>query len=85
MPQVPYGVRSCLYTGISKNIAFLTKQAEMILQSEQGTWTNYDSKIHNEVKEALEWYKQHAVKELFHLEEDLMTFERLLKKVQQGE
>ncbi|MBM7840648.1 hypothetical protein JOC54_003941 [Alkalihalobacillus xiaoxiensis] len=83
MPQIPYGVRSCLFTGISHNIAFLTKQVETILQSGQGTWKSYDTKLHHEVKEALEWYQQYAVKELFHVEEDLRAFEQLLTKVHQ--
>ncbi len=83
MPQIPYGVRSCLYTGIIHNIAFLTKQAETILQSGQGTWKSYDTKLHHEVKEAVDWYQQYAVKELFHVEEDLRAFEQLLTKVHQ--
>lgn len=39
---VPYGVRSCLYSGISKNIDFLTLQAQAVIKSGQ-SWKGYDS------------------------------------------
>ncbi|MFS0784932.1 hypothetical protein ABC345_00930 [Shouchella sp. 1P09AA] len=83
MEFVPEGVRSCLYTGIGKNIDFLIAQATAVIHSEQRFMKSYDLKKYEEVKEALSWYTEHCLESS--LEEDLQEFERLYLKIKEEE
>lgn len=81
MEHVPFGVRSCLYSGISKKIDFLTIQAEAIKNS-GNKWNDYTAQL-NDIKEALEWYKLHCVVSVSYLEEAMTQLESLLNQVKE--
>ncbi|MFB4260956.1 hypothetical protein ACE106_17565 [Shouchella clausii] len=81
MEHVPYGVRSCLYSGISKNIDFLTLQAQAVMDS-GNKWKDYNSQLNN-IKEALEWYKEHCVVSVAYLEEAMNKLELLINQVKE--
>ncbi|WYU52857.1 hypothetical protein MHH67_05120 [Bacillus sp. FSL K6-0047] len=81
MELVPYGVRSCLYSGISKNIDFLTLQAQAVIKSGQ-SWWGYDSQL-EDIQEALDWYKKHCVVSVVYLEESMTKLENLLNQVKE--
>lgn len=81
MEHVPYGVRSCLYSGISKNIDFLTLQAQAVMDS-GNKWKDYNSQLNN-IKEALEWYKEHCIVSVSYLEEAMTKLESLLNQVKE--
>lgn len=81
MELVPYGVRSCLYSGISKNIDFLTLQAQAVVKSGQN-WEGYHSQL-EDIQEALKWYKEHCVVSVSYLEEAMIKLESLLNEVKE--
>ncbi|MFB4212963.1 hypothetical protein ACE1TH_13755 [Shouchella sp. JSM 1781072] len=83
MEVVPEGVRSCLYTGIGKNIDFLIARATEVIESQQRFMKSYDLKMYEEVKEALDWYSKHCLES--DLEKDLQEFERLHQKIKEEE
>lgn len=86
LESLPKGVRSCLYSGISKNINFLILQVESLIESGHGEWKGYDGLIYNEIKEAMEWYKQHCVVNCYSadfLEEAMSKLDNLLKQIKE--
>lgn len=82
MELVPYGVRSCLYSGISKNIDFLTLQAQAVIKLGQGSWEGYGSQL-EDIQEALEWYREHCVVSVVFLEEAMFKLESLINKIKE--
>jgi putative N-acetylmannosamine-6-phosphate epimerase len=79
--DIPYSVCSCLYTGIQKSIAFLTMQASAVQASKECVWKRYDDQLYHEVKEALQWHRQHCMADTSHLEEALRVFENTYNQV----
>ncbi|SPU21174.1 Uncharacterised protein [Niallia circulans] len=82
MELVPYGVRSCLYSGISKNIDFLTLQAQAVIKLGQGSWEGYGSQL-EDIQEAPEWYREHCVVSVVFLEEAMFKLESLINKIKE--
>lgn len=81
MDYVPFGVRSCLYSGISRNIDFLSLQAQAVMDS-GNKWKDYTSQL-NDIKEALEWYKEHCVVSVAYLEDAMNKLESLINEIKE--
>jgi hypothetical protein len=67
--NVPYGVCACLYSGIIHEIRFLQSQ----IQNNQLTET--DLRLFQNIKEAVNWYKENCVASSMYVEKEFAALE----------
>lgn len=74
--NVPYGVCACLYSGIIHKIQYLKSQ----IKNEQGL-TETDLRLFQNVKEAVNWYKENCIVSSKYIEEEFVTLEENINKL----
>jgi hypothetical protein len=68
--NIPYGVYACLYSGIIHEIQYLKSQ---IKNNQKLTET--DLRLFNNVKEAVNWYKENCIVSSRYVEEEFAALE----------
>lgn len=74
--NIPYGACACLYSGIIHEIQYLKSQ---IKNNQELTET--DLRLFNNVKEAVNWYKENCVVSSRYVEEEFVTLEENINKL----
>lgn len=74
--NIPYGACACLYSGIIHEIQFLKSQ----IKNEQGL-NEIDLRLFNNVKEAVNWYKENCIISSRYIEEEFATLEENINKL----
>lgn len=71
--NIPYGVCACLYSGIAHEIQYLKSQ----IKNDQKI-TEIDLRLFNNVKEAVDWYKESCIISSRYVEEEFATLEEII-------
>ena len=74
--SVPYGVCACLYSGIIHEIQFLKTQ----IQNNQEL-NEIDLRLFQNVKEAVNWYKENCIVSSRYVEEEFAALEEIINKL----
>lgn len=74
--NIPYGVCACLYSGIIHEIQYLKSQ----IKNNQEL-TEIDLRLFQNVKEAVNWYKNNCIVSSMYVEEEFTTLEEIINKL----
>ena len=74
--NISYGVCACLYSGIIHEIQYLKSQ----IQNNQEL-TETDLRLFNNVKEAVNWYKENCIVSSRYVEEEFVALEEDMNKL----
>jgi hypothetical protein len=69
--NVPFAISQFLYKGIISEIQFLK------MRIEDNRFNNYDKRKFDDLKEALEWYKENCIISSIHLEKEFATLKQM--------
>ncbi|AJA41490.1 hypothetical protein AXJ14_gp171 [Geobacillus virus E3] len=71
--NIPYGVCACLYSGVIHEIQYLKSQ----IQNNQEL-TETDLRLFNNVKEAVNWYKENCIVSSRYIEEEFAALKAII-------
>lgn len=74
--NIPYGVCACLYSGIIHEIQYLKSQ----IKNNQEL-TKIDLRLFNNIKEAVNWYKENCIVSSRYVEEEFAALEEDMNKL----
>jgi hypothetical protein len=74
--NIPYGVCACLYSGIIHEIQYLKSQ----IQNNQEL-TETDLRLFQNIKEAVNWYRENCVISSRYVEEEFAALEENINKL----
>lgn len=74
--NIPYGVCACLYSGIIHEIQYLKSQ---IKNNQELTET--DLRLFQNVKEAVNWYKDNCIVSSMYVEKEFAALEEIINKL----